>query len=226
MDLVFSHKEEETKDVYSFYFLKPVGFKFNPGQYINIKLINLDYPDQRGNLRQFTLSSSPREKLVRITTRISNSGFKRTLINLKPNEVVDFQGPFGSVEFTKKDLKNNHVFLAGGIGITPFISILSSLTQTKLTTKIILIYSNSDENFLFKNKLIELSKNLANLEIIFHNSSIYGHLKTEDIQRKTFSDKTKFWVIGSIQFVNAIEDMLEEIKIKSQMIITEKFTGY
>ena len=109
-------------DVYSFYFDRTKSdFTFLPGQYIEMKL-EIKKADDRGNTRNFTIASSPTEtSFLLITARVVQSAFKETLLNLKSGQNVDFSGPYGNFVFDQNDIRHK-VFLAGGIGVTPFRS--------------------------------------------------------------------------------------------------------
>src|SRR3989344_3471118 len=135
MILTFFEKKQETKDVMSFKFKTDEPLSWQPGQYLFYTLPN-DGPDNRGVTRYFTISSAPFEKIVIITTRISlpagrqvmpSSTFKKSLLNLKIGEKIEASGPDG--DFTVENHKKNYIFIAGGIGITPFRSILLDLNH-------------------------------------------------------------------------------------------------
>jgi ferredoxin-NADP reductase len=106
----------------SFHFTKPDDWSYRAGQFIDITLIDPPETDAEGNLRGFSISSAPREGVITITTRLRDTAFKRALQAVPLGTIVKVEGPFG-------DLRLHHalrpaVLLAGGIGITPFRSIL------------------------------------------------------------------------------------------------------
>jgi len=94
-----------------------------------------DNPDNRGVTRYFTISSTPFEDFIMITTRISrpSSSFKESLTEMKIGGRITASGPDG--DFTIDDLGKNYIFIAGGIGITPFRSILLQMDFEKLSHK-------------------------------------------------------------------------------------------
>jgi ferredoxin-NADP reductase len=138
--LMFKEKREIARKTIEFHFEKPQDLMHIPGQAINISLPELHYPDEKGPQRTFTIASAPREEDLFVTTRNTGSGFKKTLAELSSGTVVEYSGPMGS--FTL-DLQFPAVFIAGGIGITPFHSILFDDLESKYDFALVLLYSNS-----------------------------------------------------------------------------------
>src|ERR1700722_6626379 len=119
----FIKKRKLTKDTYIFYFEKPKSFDFIAGQY-NRWTLPITATDGRGSSRFFTISSPPSEKdFLVITTRIIQSDFKKELLKLHENQEIKIFGPMGQF-FIDETSEKEHVFLAGGIGITPFHSMI------------------------------------------------------------------------------------------------------
>lgn len=219
-------KIDEATDTKSFYFEPDKNFVWQAGQYLILSLNEIQ--------KQFTIASSPTEKYIQITTRIrKESRFKKYLDELKIGSEVEARGPFGSFVFVKNITSN--IFLAGGIGSTPFRSMIKYNIDSKLNIPIAklnlmyLIYSNSDSNFVFKKELDKWQKENGNLKIEYHNSSVSGHLDSSKLSSLLTAYSLKHiavWVVGPSPFVNAMEDILEESKIPEDHIKTEKFIGY
>lgn len=228
MNLKLVKKVEEAKDTKSFIFDKPSDFKFEAGQYVYLTLPKLNYPDERGDTRHFTISSSPTENFIQVTTRIrQESGYKKTLDELPVGSVVEGKGPQGTFTFDQ-NLKNN-IFLAGGIGITPFRSMIKYAIDKNLNIPMYLIYSNSDSDFVFKKELDLWQKENSFLRVTYFDSSVFGHLNQKMLSSLlpvTYSLLPTYWAVGPNVFVNAMEEILEDLKIPEDQIKTEKFTGY
>ena len=223
MNLTLIQKQYEAKDTYSFNFNSDISFDWQAGQYLILKI-----DDQE---RQLTISSSPTEKTIQITTRIrQESEFKQKLNNLKIGEVVEARGPFGSFVLPVHSSPSTvHCFLAGGIGITPFRSMIKYNIDAKLNIPMFLIYSNSDSEFVYKKELDQWQKENDFIKIYYHNSSIFGHLdvaKLSSLISNHYSLISCFWSVGPKEFVNSMEDILEELKVPQDNIKTEKFIGY
>lgn len=231
MKLTLVNKKTEAENAVSFFFEKPQDFQFEAGQYIYLTLSKLNYPDERGETRHFTFASSPEEKLIQITTRIrEQSGYKKTLNELPIGSEIEARGPQGLLVLpSHHSLITNHIFLAGGIGITPFRSIIKHVLENNLDLSIHLIYSNSDSDFIFNEELTKWQEESKNLKIDFIDTSISGHIDTQMLQKLIpvyDIQTTTFYAVGPNAFVNAMEEILETMKIPEDSIRTEKFTGY
>ena len=135
--------KKETEDCSSLILEKPKGFSFYAGQYLDVKLL---VNDPLGNTRAFTISSSPTEDFLMISPKKGITKFKKALENLKIGDIITTSHPAGTFIL---DETESAIFIAGGIGITPFRSMIKYALDQKLITPITLIYSNSDTNFLF-----------------------------------------------------------------------------
>ena len=122
-DLLFLESYKESEDVYTFLFEKEEDLTWKAGQH---GLLSITHKKIKNGTKPFTLASAPAEKVIKITTRISNdpSEFKKALLELKPGMKISMSGPVGS--FYLKD-NSATLLIAGGIGITPFRSIVKQL---------------------------------------------------------------------------------------------------
>ena len=133
-------RETVAEGTMAFHFQKPTGFVFKPGQAIDLVL---DAPELGEDLKRhaFSIVSAPDEDDLTITTRMRDSAYKRVLASLQPGAKVGIDGPFGSMT-----LHNNGsrpaCFIAGGIGITPFMSMLRHTSKVHSAHRLVLIYSN------------------------------------------------------------------------------------
>lgn len=121
--------------------------------------------------------------------------------------------------------------MAGGIGITPFRSMIKYNIDKNLKIPMHLIYSNSNSEFVFKEDLDKWQKENNYIKVEYINTSEVGRLNQLKIKKLTDHwnldiGNLIFWSVGPNMFVNAMEDSLEQLNIKSDMIQTEKFIGY
>lgn len=142
-------------------------FTFKAGQYCFITLKDLKYPDDRGNRRHFSIVNSPNKKgIIIFTTRESDSGFKKTLDELAIGTEVEL-GPIAGVFTLPDDTKKTLVFIAGGIGITPFMSMLQYLKETNNPYNITLVYSNRDQSSTaFLDEIQNFQFSILNFQLI------------------------------------------------------------
>ena len=221
MQLKIRYKKDFDK-YFTLIFEKPAGFAFYPGQYLDIKLpVNDPNGDTKGgDTRAFTISSSPTEDFLMITPKKGISPFKKFMENLKTGDSMESSHPAGT--FTL-DETSPAVFLAGGIGITPFRSIIKSCLDEQISTPITLIHSNSTDDFLFKDELEKWKQSLPNLNIIYHNSSQNGHLNQVPV---TSYQQPIYYLAGSHSFVNDMAKLLIDSGIDETNIRYDRFDGY
>ena len=232
MKLKLVKKVAEAKGTKSFFWEPEKEVNFLAGQYYYFTLPKLNYPDPRGSTRHFTISNSPTEgSPLRLTTRIrEESGYKKTLDTLPVGAEIEGEGPNGTFVLDEKE-PGPHIFLAGGIGITPFRAFIKYAIDKKLITPMYLIYSNSDSDFAYGMELKKWDKENDFLEIEFFDSGKSGHLNEEKIEKFVGNWRLEIgsctsWVVGPPAFIDAMEDVLEKMKVPADHIRSEKFTGY
>jgi ferredoxin-NADP reductase len=227
-------KEIVADKTMAFYFEKPVGFNFKPGQYADYILLDPQQTDSEGNVRSFTLACAPYEDNIRFVTRMRDTAFKRVMRDMAVGTEVKLDGPSGNL--TLRQNLNPAVFITGGIGITPARSIITQSTHDKLNQKIYLFYSNKmlqsaafiDELY----KFAEINKNFifiptitANVDKGFKGET--GHING-DMLRKYIPDlsKANYYITGPPSMVKSLRLMLIDNNVKKQTIFTEDFDGY
>ena len=231
--------KEEAKGTKSFFWQPEREVKYLPGQYFYYTLPSLKYPDPRGATRHFTISSSPTEgENLRLTTRIrEESGYKKTLNELPQGSIIEGEGPNGTFVLDQNE-KGPFVFLAGGIGITPFMAMMKFAVDKKLSIPMHLIYSNSiPEEIAFRKEVEEFAKENPNIKADMTISKpeeskekwegITGRID-ENLIRKLVLDISAptFMVTGPPAMVDAMEQVLGKLDLSAGKVRSEKFTGY
>jgi ferredoxin-NADP reductase len=195
--------------------------------------------DERGDSRVFTISSSPTNReYITITTRIIQSSFKHTLANLKQGTIVQFDGPWDDLNFDEKDL-SPHVFLAGGIGITPYHSIVQYCIDKNIQTPMILFVSwKKRDEMIFDDFFRNANNHLENFSYVptlteeegLDKSNWDGEIGriNEEMLKKYVSDinSSKYYVSGPQVMVNALKETIMGMSVSSEKIIAEEFEGY
>lgn len=234
----FVKKEKVAKNVYSFYFDKgSAPFSFVPGQYTRV-ILDLESPDERGNYRFFTISSAPSEEYIAITTRIfeNSSAFKKRLMALKKGDKALFEEPSGNFVLPGNFSGKGFVFLAGGVGVTPFRSMIIELVRGKSDQAITLFASFSDtSDLIFHREFLEAEKILENFSYI---STITNSKEKDWKGERGRIDKEKmlkyiknpkdflFYIAGPSGFVSAMYKILQSLGIPDENKKLDEFPGY
>ena len=223
--LTLIKKYNEFPDVVTFIFKSNIPFTFNAGQFLHYTLPHPN-PDDRGIHRYFTIAAAPFEEVARITTRfttIKGSTFKNALHELKVRDILEADGPEG--EFVIKDESKSYVFIAGGIGITPFRSILLELAHKNSPINVTLLYANHDQNIVFKEELENLTKTNPNFKIHY----VFSPQRIDEAKIREFVPDLNtpyFYVSGPEPMVNGIIDILKQMEINQDHIKKDWFPGY
>ena len=156
------NRREVAEGTMAFHFEKPPGFAFKAGQALAWTLIDPPETDNEGGMRNFSIASAPGEPDLMIATRMRDTAFKRVFKTMPLGTEVRIVGPFGSLTL-RQNAARPAVFLAGGIGITPFRSMLRQATEQELLHHLFLFYSNRrPEDAAFLEELEELEKENSN----------------------------------------------------------------
>ncbi|HXF80432.1 MAG TPA: FAD-dependent oxidoreductase [Usitatibacter sp.] len=157
-EVTLQSRETVAEGTQAFHFSRPADFTFKPGQAIDLILPTLEGPDPDAAKHAFSIVNAPGEPGLTIATRMRPSAFKRALGELKPGDKAKVDGPFGSLTL-HKDPARDALFVAGGIGITPFMSIVRHGASANDARRRVLMYSNRrPEDAAFLAELEALSK--------------------------------------------------------------------
>jgi ferredoxin-NADP reductase len=230
-------REQVAEGTMAFYFDKPDGFEFRAGQAIDVTLLNPPETDAEGNIRTFSIASPPFEHRLMIATRMRDSAFKRVLKSMPLGTAVKIDGPSGSLTLHKNSSKPA-VFLAGGIGITPFLSILRQAAYEKLPHLLFLFYCNRrPEDAPFLDTLNELQKTNPNFRFVPTMTQLEkSHqawtgqtgLIDSSILTNTLSSMQGpiYYIAGPPAMVTAMRQVMVAAGADEDDIRTEEFAGY
>jgi len=237
MRIRLKERHLETTDVMSFIF--DVGdqqLEYRPGQFLHYELDALAFPDERGARRHFTISSSPTEKgVVMFTTRIRGSGFKETLRQAPIGYELTCDTPNGEFILRQGETRLRHVFIAGGIGVTPYRSILRYSADMNEPLNVLMLYFNrSSADIIFQQELESIARQMPTFSLVNvltepEEGWMGKQGKLDESILRTFVPDPNglcFWVSGPPAMVNACRELLELIGAKDQSIRTDRFLGY
>lgn len=220
MKLKLIDKKRQAGDVISFIFDPQQKLIWIPGQFLIYSLPHKK-EDVRGIQRFFTISSAPYEKLVMLSTKISknSSTFKKSLNSIKIGDEISAKGPDG--DFVIDNPKRNHIFIAGGIGITPFRSIILDLAHKNKPLNFTLIYSNKSAQFPFEEELNNAMKKFPHSQIL----KKIGMININDLSK--LDKDSIFYVSGPDAMVDAMSKiLLVDMAIDEENIVQDYFSGY
>lgn len=207
---------------------------FKPGQFFFVTLLSPPYNDDKGSQRHFTIVNSPNETgTITMTTRIRESAFKKSLHELPLGTEVDIGRILGSFTLPEKEFKKL-AFITGGIGITPFVSMVRYIVEENLDYQTTLLYSNRDrESAAFLKELEDMAENNKNIRLVLtmtDDPDWTGEKRMIDakfIEEYISKPDSYFYLIsGPPAMVESMHNVLSEIGIDENMIKTENFSGY
>jgi ferredoxin-NADP reductase len=208
---------------------------FTPGQYFWVTLVDPPYDDEKGPRRHITVVTSPNDRgVLGLATRVRDSAFKRSLAELPVGAEVDVEQPKGEF-LLPDDTEQEYVFIAGGIGITVFRSMLRYIAEENLPHRVTLVYSNRDrESAAFLAELQELERRNPNLRLVLtmtEDPEWDGETRRidADFLRDHLGDDLgafTYLVAGPPSMVEAMEGMLREAGVPEEQVRPERFSGY
>jgi len=217
-DVKLLSRHEIADGTMEFHFTRPDGFDFKAGQAIELVL-----PEPAGG-HAFSLVNAPSEGELVVATRMRDSAYKRALRALPIGACVQVDGPFGSLTLHRNPSRAA-VFIAGGIGITPFMSIVRNAVEECLKHPMALVYSNRrarDAAYLDELRSIENLRLVATL-----TEEGGGFVDAAMIRRAAEGLPAPiFYVAGPPAMVEAMKAVLEKAGVEDTDVRSEEFFGY
>jgi len=230
-------REAIAANTMAFWFEKPAGFTFQAGQNAQFSLVEPAETDAYGTSRTLTLASAPHEPELMIATRMRNSAFKRVLAAAPIGTQMAIEGPAGLMVL-HEDARRPAVFLAGGIGITPFRSMALDAAERGLPHQITLFYSNRrPEDAAFLDELRALERRHARFRLV-------PTITAPALSREPWSGETRrigpgllkehvpdylapvYYFAGPPAMTMEMQSMLSAIGVAPQDMLSEEFYGY
>jgi ferredoxin-NADP reductase len=207
--LTFIDKVHESENIFTYRFAKPETFEYRAGQHFIFKLPH-EAADKGGDMRLFSLSSSPHENYIAFTARYlddKGSSFKRALHSLSKGDVIFARGPSPINDFFDIDPKNGYIFIIGGIGITPLRSVLVDAVQANKEIAASIIWANKSDSLPFTQDFEIIKAQLKNVSMKYITNP--KHIEVEDLKKmKSNYIQPKYVISGTPGFSKAMEKML------------------
>lgn len=220
--ITFDSKTHDSEDIYTFNFIPKKPIHWMAGQH---GIFIITHKKIKRSIRPFSVSSSPTEGIIKISVKIGHqpSEFKQALLDLKLGQELIMRGPVGG--FYLKDEKPL-IFITGGIGITPYRSIIKNLIDSndKTSRNIDMIYIDRSKVFLYK-EFFDDAKNFLNLnmEYLLERKALHNKL-IDYIQMN--QNNSNYFVAGPKSLVDDVVKTLKTHGIKRKNIVKDTFIGY
>ncbi len=218
--LVFIESHKESDDVYTFVFEKEEDLTWKAGQH---GLFSITHKKVKNPTKPFTIAAAPSENVLKLTMKISDnpSEFKKAMLELKQGMTIGMSGPLGSLNANDE---HPTVLIAGGIGITPFRSIIKQIEAEGNGSKkpIHLIYMDSEKKYMFKD---ELDANNDSIRISYLDSRDGLHQEIDKLST-LYQNNGQYLIAGPKSMVDSISSYLQNSSISKKNIKKDAFHGY
>jgi ferredoxin-NADP reductase len=211
--------EKVSHDVLRIRTEKPKNFKFIPGQYAELSINKDDWYNEK---RPFCFTGTPEDDYLEFTVKIyaSHRGVSNELLKLKKEDELILHEVAGTINY-----KGEGIFIAGGTGITPFISIFRSLKKSKIGKNKLIFGNKTKADILFSDELDKLfGKNLVHI-LSEEKTKEYAHgFISKEFLAKQIDDTQKyFYLCGPPGMMDAVEEHLMNLHVRSELIVKEIF---
>lgn len=202
--------------LYTVTFKSRQKFRYLPGQFLHLALDNYDGAGQWPDSRCFSMQSSPDEDLIKITYAVKGKFTKRMEKALYPGKEVWLKLPYGDL-FQRDHKKENCVFIAGGTGITPFLSLFShSSFEEFVNPRVYLGFRTRDYN-LYNVELNNTQNPTVQIKVLYEDSD--GMLNINNIYKKNGS--TVYYLSGPPLMLKNFKTELIQYGLPENNIVTD-----
>ena len=223
-------------DIYDFIFTHSRHFAFEPGQYMEWTLGH-DDPDVRGNRRYFTLASAPTERTLRLGVKFTqkSSSFKKAMLGMNTGDEI-IAGQVGGDFVLPKDPRQKCVLIAGGVGVTPFRSMIKYLLDTHQRRSVTLFYANKTVDEIVYKDVFDRAQHELGLQVIYTVTDsanlpaswtgTTGRITPELIKSKVPDyRRCIFYLSGPKGMVDSFKESLNQMHVHSSQIKSDFFSG-
>lgn len=236
-EVTLTRRETVAEGTMAFHFSKPAGFTHRAGQSLLLTLLGPPETDSEGDSRTFTIASAPHESNLMIATRMRDTAFKRVLKTMPIGTALKIDGPNGDMVL-HTDAARPAVFLAGGIGITPFLAMARDAAHKRLPQPLFLFYANRrPRDAAFLDELQQLQQRHERFRLIATMAEASkaappwtgesGFIRRDMLERHLPDLKAAvYYFAGPPAMTQAMHAMLDEMAIPESAMRYEEFYGY
>jgi ferredoxin-NADP reductase len=233
----FLDREMVGTEIILFHVEKPEDFTFLAGQWCFLIVPDIGFQDERGLRRAFSIASSPLEKDLLFLVKTSESALKRTMSDIPKGTEVVLESPLGHLTLPQ-EATSPLVFLAGGVGIAPFRSLIRFAVDMPTRHEIALFYSSqTPEETPFLKELKQIADENPRISVTptmtrLRETSTKWTGLTARISAEMIKDRCKTWetatyyIVGPPPMASGMKQMLQEMNIPATRIKMELFAGY
>lgn len=210
-------------DIYTVTFSSDKKFQYNPGQFLHLAIDEYDGVGQWPESRCFSMQSSPTEETLKITFAVKGNFTNRMKNELHEGKEIWLKLPYGEL-FTQPHNKVNTVFIAGGTGITPFLSLFTHESFNEYTNPRIYLGFRSKEYNIYENELREIRNNSCNsnnlLKVYYEDKNGIIDIKTILEENGTNSD---YFISGPPIMIKSFKSLLINNGLPEQKVRTDEW---
>lgn len=226
-DVLVRGAEQVAEGTQAFHLSRPAGFDFKAGQSVSLSLLEPP-PEPNSAQRIFSLASAPCEDELLIATRMrEGSAFKRALKALPAGSRIRLKGPRGLMTL-HEEASRAAVFIAGGIGITPFLSMLRQCAHDGLARPLYLLYSNRrPQDAAFLAELQRLAQQNGSFRLLARMTDADGFVDAQTLKRFVADAAAPlYYLAGPPAMVSAMKSLLRGEGVGDHDVRSEQFYGY
>ena len=225
--LVLKSKRTIALDTIAFAYHRPRGLKYEPGQYLELTL-PLTKSDRRGNRRYLSFASSPTEEEILIVARFPKepSAFKQLWKTHVPGDTVLASEISGDFVLPRQNDKKV-ALISGGIGVTPFRSMIQAIIDTEAPRDLVLVDAHSKPEHRVFADVFDHASQVPGVRVVHADTERTGRLDASFLSANLPDLKNRtFYLSGSPGFVDAVKKALRSLKVSRFRIRSDFFPGY